>query len=313
MDYLLIYMENCHMHELTLTTNNMPVLMAGDFLVASEPFLHIDRQVDFHVLIYVTEGAIYVTEDEQDYTIHPGEVLFLKAGVHHYGKYMIEAGTAWYYAHFYLEQYTSSCAVNHIKSEIDQKDRYRKRDETNLGANMNQRDLSSENSETVMINIPKKLTGMMGRKPETALQKCIALFHSDSTYDRWMANAALFQFLSECAFEKEVEAEVTLGDRISSYLSEHIKENFSAEEISAYFYLSYKYLAAVFKKEKGKSMQQYHNNLRMQEACKLLRSTGLPIGEISVFLGFTDALYFSKCFHQTVGCSPKQYRRQLEY
>lgn len=280
------------MHELYITSDKMPVMIAGDYRVAAEPFLHMDRLADYHVLIYVTEGAIYVTEDEIDYTIHPGEILFLKAGVHHYGKTVIEAGTAWYYAHFYLSQEREP-----VESEVI------------LKANH----MSTEESLGKLI-LPKKLTEPASRKPESVLKECIELFHGNRTYKKWMANASLFHFLSECAFnESQTDTVVTLEDKICDYLSKHVRENFSAKEVSDYFYLSYKHLAAIFKKKKGMSMQQYHNVLRMQEACRLLRSTGLLIGEISADIGFTDPLYFSKCFHQTMGCSPKQYRRELEY
>ena len=75
------------MHELILWNNSMPVINGCDKLVAPEDFLHADRILDFHVLIYVVDGAIYVTEDDVDYDVEAGGLMFLKAGVHHYGKY----------------------------------------------------------------------------------------------------------------------------------------------------------------------------------------------------------------------------------
>ena len=75
------------------------------------------------------------------------------------------------------------------------------------------------------------------------------------------------------------------------------------------FYLSYKRLAAVFKAEKGISMQQCHDRLKMEEACRLLRSTLMPVSEAAAAVGFADPLYFSRRFRQIVGKSPTEFRR----
>ena len=69
-------------------------------------------------------------------------------------------------------------------------------------------------------------------------------------------------------------------------------------------------MAAVFKKEKGMTMQQYHNAMRMEEACRLLCSTLMRVGDIADRLGFTDMLYFSRCFHNYTGKSPSRYRKE---
>ena len=289
------------MNEILLNHKSMPVMVAGDYRVTAEDFLHVDRRVDFHDMIYVTEGAIYVTEEDVDYVIHPGEVLFLKAGCHHYGKTVIAAGTAWYYAHFYLEQ--GAGKANMTEKEKNTDDVYHD-DGKKIRLSM---------EESIRM-IPKKIVGITNSKLEEKLKYFIACFHSTDMQERWMANAALFQFLSECVFwGLEEEKPPVLSEKIAGYLMEHMQEPFHADVISEAFYLSYKYLAAVFKKDRDISMQQYHNQLRMQEACRLLHATRYSISEIAARLGFTDALYFSRCFHQVMHCSPKEYRRKLEY
>ena len=65
------------MNEIIIDTCSLPAVISGAYEVASVPFIHADRTTDFHVLIYVTEGYISVTEAEQDYTIQKGELFFL--------------------------------------------------------------------------------------------------------------------------------------------------------------------------------------------------------------------------------------------
>ncbi|MBR4223914.1 MAG: helix-turn-helix transcriptional regulator [Oscillospiraceae bacterium] len=85
-----------------ITPLTLPLCCAADELTAPESFLHADRILPYYVCDYVEEGAIYVTEDGTDYTVTAGQMLFLDAGVHHWGKRRIERGTHWRYAHFYL-------------------------------------------------------------------------------------------------------------------------------------------------------------------------------------------------------------------
>ena len=82
------------MNEIMIDTRTLPAALSGAYQVASAPFIHADRTANFHVLIYVTEGHISVTEEDTDYLIQKEELFFLKSGLHHYGKSLIPQGTA---------------------------------------------------------------------------------------------------------------------------------------------------------------------------------------------------------------------------
>ncbi|MFR5854692.1 MAG: cupin domain-containing protein [Lachnospiraceae bacterium] len=73
------------MNEILFSNRELPRLRAAEYLVIASPFVHVDRIAPFHVLIYVTSGTIYVTEGGVPYDVQPGELLFLKSGVHHWG------------------------------------------------------------------------------------------------------------------------------------------------------------------------------------------------------------------------------------
>lgn len=274
------------MHEIILCNNALPSLCGCDFLAASEPFYHADRTADFNVLIYVTEGVIYVTEDGTDYAVKEGELLFLKSHVHHCGKYEIPRGTKWYFMHFLTEDNDWLPMFSHDSSPIPQ-----------------------YSSISCRIALPKMASGLSGSYFEQRLSSFVDYFHSDDPYRKWNLNLRLHELLSGLCEEFSRNTSPTLSDRICSYLTEHLREPFSADALSREFYLSYKRLAAVFKEEKGVTMQQYHTKLRMSEAKRLLRSTLMPVGEIAAQLGFADMLYFSRRFHESTGYSPTEYRK----
>lgn len=286
------------MNEIQINTATQPVLSSGAFLIASTPFIHVSRTADFHVLIYVTQGMITVTEDDIDYEIHPGELFFLKSGLHHYGKKQIKQGTGWYYLHFYTSVLTSS-----LEALLQ---------EYTPALDLSQ-PIASDEAMLYSLTIPKKLSGLAGSPLEKQLISLIDYFHSNAPFRRINVNLKLFQLLCDCAFytQKCTMQSVSLADRMALYLQEHLHEPLHTASLEQHFYLSYQYMEAVFKKEKGISLLQYHTNLKIQSACKLLHSTLQPIHEISEQLGFHDPLYFSRCFKKHMGESPRAYRRKL--
>lgn len=250
----------------------MPVVSSCGLLAASEPFYHIDRTAEFNVMIYVLEGAIYVTENETDFDVTKGGLIFLKNGVHHFGKREIQRGTRWFYAHFYFDE--------------------------------------SPVYESIFSPLPKHLEGLSGSETEKRLMSfCDFISSEDGTRDRYI-NLRFAELLSFLAFEeRESSPPSRLSDRICRYLSENISAPFCAKALENEFFLSYKRLAAVFKAEKGMSMQQYHDRLKMTEARRLLSSTLMSVGEVAMALGFSDPLYFSRRFRSLTGSSPTDYRR----
>lgn len=275
------------MNEIIIANNSLPQLCGCGLFAASESFIHTERVPDFCVLIYVIDGCIYVTEGDTDYEVNAGELLILKNGVHHFGKKKIKKGTKWIFLHFRI---SADCNASPFYP-----------DASPLGAY----DATAES----ILTLPKFLDSVSARF-EKELKTFIEYAQSDDAYKKWFINQRLFLLLSSLAVSTHgFSNNLTLSDRICRYLSDNIGVPFSSENIEMRFYLSYKYMSHLFKKEKGVTMQQYHNSVRMDEACRLLCSTLMSIGEIADKLGFSDVLYFSRCFRNYTGKSPSAYRK----
>lgn len=275
------------MNEIIIANNSLPQLCGCGLFAASESFIHTDRVPDFCVLIYVIDGCIYVTEGDTDYEVNAGELLILKSGVHHFGKKKIQKGTKWIFVHFGI---SADCNASPFYP-----------DASPLGAY----DATAES----ILTLPKFLDSVSARF-EKELKTFIEYAQSDDAYKKWFINQRLFLLLSSLAVSTQgFSNNLTLSDRICRYLSDNIGVPFNSENIEKRFYLSYKYMSHLFKKEKGVTMQQYHNSVRMDEACRLLCSTLMSIGEIADKLGFSDVLYFSRCFRNYTGKSPSTYRK----
>ena len=49
---------------------------------------------------------------------------------------------------------------------------------------------------------------------------------------------------------------------------------------------------------------------RIKHACLLLRNSGKTVAEVAYACGFTDPKYFSRCFKQSMGQSPTDYKNR---
>ncbi|UUZ94015.1 helix-turn-helix transcriptional regulator [Paenibacillus sp. P25] len=69
------------------------------------------------------------------------------------------------------------------------------------------------------------------------------------------------------------------------------------------------YLSALFRREVGRTLQDYIRDAKIEEAANLLRLTDRPISEVSTLLGFHDQSYFTKTFKKVMGVTPKRFKR----
>lgn len=284
---MLLFLWRIILNEIIFNNSAMPIVCGCGLLAASEAFFHADRTADFNVLIYVLEGVIYVTEGDEDHEIKRGELLFLKHGVRHFGKREIPKGTRWFYVHFYFED------------NPDYEDYF-----------SSNRQILPYSPSSYSAALPKFFTGLHGSETEDRIMGLWERCSSDNCFKGWYANLWLAELLSFLALKSsENAAPERLSDRIAGYLEDHISDAFSAKAIEREFFLSYKRSAAVFKAETGISMQQYHDRLKMNEACRLLRSTLMPVGEVAAAVGYSDPLYFSRRFRELMGSSPSGFRK----
>ena len=99
---------------------------------------------------------------------------------------------------------------------------------------------------------------------------------------------------------------------MKSFVQAHYGEKLSVAQIAAMVNMSESRFAHVFKKEAGISFWEYVNQVRMDQAERLLRETDLRIGDIAEKIGVDNANYFSAQFKKRKGKSPLAYRNMTE-
>ncbi len=84
----------------------------------------------------------------------------------------------------------------------------------------------------------------------------------------------------------------------------------TVEELAKLCNVSKHYFCRVFKSITGKSVMEYLRDFRLRVANVLLTNTDRSISDIAACCGFDSANYFSRCYKQSYGCSPRQGRNE---
>lgn len=91
-------------------------------------------------------------------------------------------------------------------------------------------------------------------------------------------------------------------------LEKSIDKNICAKEIAMEYLVSPSVFSEEFKLKVGISFREYVTRMRINEACELLITTNLNVGEIQNSIGYCDAKAFFKAFRKFTGTTPKEYR-----
>jgi len=69
------------------------------------------------------------------------------------------------------------------------------------------------------------------------------------------------------------------------------------------------YLARVFRRHYGTTMNAYVHRLRVRHAASRLAKSSIPLAELALSLGYADQAHFCRVFKQQMGVTPGRYRR----
>lgn len=120
----------------------------------------------------------------------------------------------------------------------------------------------------------------------------------------------LFQ-MQQDKFREIVESENIIV-RARRYVEENYHENIDREDVAAVAFVTPNYLSKLFKNSMGMNLREYINQLRIEEAKRLLISTSMSVSEIASYVGYFNISYFSTVFHKIVGVSPFDWRNEMQ-
>ncbi len=99
-------------------------------------------------------------------------------------------------------------------------------------------------------------------------------------------------------------------ERVRDYLDQHFREPLRAEKIAKLADVSVATLSRHFKKSAGVGLEIYLQNLRIEEAKRLLKTGSLPVFQVAQSCGFKSASHFARFFRRKTGSSPEEFRKK---
>ena len=99
-----------------------------------------------------------------------------------------------------------------------------------------------------------------------------------------------------------------LIENVNEYIRLNFREDITLGHISEVFYVSPNYLSSLFNEKNKRSLSNYIQFLRVEEAKKYLRNTDLKIKDISKKIGCNNVSYFVTIFRKMESMTPTEYR-----
>lgn len=124
----------------------------------------------------------------------------------------------------------------------------------------------------------------------------------------------LTQLLLVLLRQQEVDAATAAREtrvaRVVRHLHGHYTERIELESLAERFFVSRHHLAREFRRHTGTTVISYVNDLRVDQARRLLIESEVPIARIAEDVGFTTVTHFNRVFRERTGTTPRQVRRE---
>ncbi len=252
---------------------------------------------DFWEIVYCDKNEVYYTKDGNKGVLKEGEILFHKPNeMHSLFSNKID-GTNVFITSFeskseamrFFEDKIISIN-NTIKNYIN----------IIINEGKNAFDLEKTNPDTKKMEINKNANLGSQQIIKNILE---IMLISLLRYELNSNNLEVY-FLSKEEYNKRITS------LIKEFLHENIYNNVNIKTLEERLSYSRSYLFREFKKSTNLTIIEYFNNLKINEAKKLLLNSSLSVKEIAEELSFESSNYFIKLFKKLTGKTPKEYRKR---
>ncbi len=271
-----------HMLYTNLNSNCFRKVDMCSKLIFNNTIAHPDRTLPFHDLVYVVSGGFNVIVENELIESREGDIMFLPAYKHHYPHSNNLNNTSCYYIHFSSD----------IKDDVI----------------FNKPDKIIDD----FYCIPSKLNLKDNPKLPYYFQELSSLCNISNTDNTKLKSSILSRILAE--IDLEVNKIDTLQYNqltkdIISILEENIQNKISIDDLSRLLNFSSRTIQKHFKNNTGKSIHEYHLELKLNNSKYFLISyPDMKLKEIANIFGFYDEFHYSKAFKKLFNTSPNSFR-----
>lgn len=269
---------------------------------------HISRRnLGVFDLIAVTEGRLFLGEDNYQWVVNPGETLIFRPDCYHYATQPCLEKTHFYWMHF---QTAGAWLCSEVKNHVQKYDHnVRQRHEKAIHLNKNRH---FRLPGIFTLKLPQHMTLPVPDETFKNFLDLAELERKSPFSARWEQQMIFQNILRNLHKNHETEqdpASVQLANAATSLLRKDYQLPFSYDRIGEQLHFHPTYIARCVKKVYGCTLLDYLIRYRLKKAKSLLISTNLKVSVVAEKVGFQNPVYFTRRFKQSEGLSPQQFRK----
>lgn len=274
------------------TGQMMTYVNTGKFKAPSDDWQHANLYLAEYELFVMTEGTLYLSYNEERFTVERGEYLLLPP-CNSWRKGFKPAYCSFYWLHFSFEQSTVFTPPQANPPHLQK-------------ASENNAQTQFRIAQTGAIPNLEKMVVLMKQ-----LQDSVKSSYPSLTLDTMTTNV-LTELYGQICLNVPTNSRTLTSKQIYSdivdFIQLHIAENIRVADIADHFGYNPKYLSHLFSQITGIPLKQFIQNKKIDSANFMLTDTNLPISDIAKELGFPDSHNFSRAYKKSTGLTPSEYR-----
>ena len=238
-------------------------------------------------LLRVLQGQLTLTLDEREFTVHPGDSVFINGGVLHGG---------------FPENCIYECIVFDMHPFAEGRVACRESLESFLSHKL----LVQEYFPKQMQEFSNILCRLFQAVPDTTPgHELIALGYFYQFFGLILQTGS---YTSGPSDPRGGDRRIRQLKQALEVIESQYDTDITLQELSQAAGMSPKYFCRFFRAMTHRTPIEYLHYYRMERASYLLISTDLPITQIALDCGFNDLSYFIRSFKKYKGTTPKKYR-----
>ena len=254
---------------------NAPIqlLWFGEFISPERNWKHLTRRLFEYELFIVTEGVLFIADEEREHEVRAGEYLIMPPTVFQHGTRVCRC--RFYWLHF-------RCPA--------------------LPASVSMPAQGSFSDADAVRAIAKKLMQAEAAEPRGVRSRYLASMLLLELREQALSDAPEDSGVSSSAEQ--------LCERIKEFVFFHRFSDVKVREIARELGYHEKYLSAVFHRTEGVTLKAYIDAQRCAEAKRLLLESRLTVTEVAYYLNFPDPHSFARFFKTTAVRTATQFREE---
>lgn len=254
---------------------------------------------DFWEMLYVDKGCVLCSRNkEKEFEVKQGQIIFHKPNEFH----TVRVDKDKEGAVFIISFASKSLILNFFEKGFFIPDLRQKKMLKNImeeASNTFQMSLFEPSLTKLALKPTPSLGGLQVLKNYLEIFLINFLRNKDTNSNTYFLNA-------ETLNEGLVKA-------IIKYLENNLYNNLKLDDLCNNFNYGKTYICTIFKKQTGKTIFKFFNQLKISEAKRLMRTSELSFHEIAYKLGFDSYSYFVKTFKKLTNYLPREYIKLLKY